>query len=215
MSWLYRGVGGRVTLASALSLSLLIAQCDPPSPAPSSTTVKPRVPVTVTYVVSSIGSIDGPASVPTRSTLVVREAPVRPATPTLPTTTTTVVAVAPPPVGSYQHPNPNVERWHQTALDAGWPESEWKRVSCIIFRESGGIPTAHNPRDPGLGSFGLMQLNLSLGSQGTWALWGPGLGWDSSRLYDPATNLRYARELYERAKRMWGAPWRPWGPGSC
>ena len=200
----------RVTFASALSLTLLIGSCDPPTdppPPPASSTIPADVPTCRTP----------PCPIPEpRDTRVLVTAPATvTAQPERITTTVPTVTVPAGPVGVWQHPDPQIEQWHQVALDAGWPESSWPRLSCIIRRESGGQPAAHNPRDPGLGSYGLLQLNLSLGNSGTWALWGPSLGWDATRLYDPATNLTYGHELYERAQRMWGAGWRPWGPGRC
>lgn len=116
-----------------------------------------------------------------------------------------------PVAASYKHPHPDVERWHSTALAAGWPESQWKRLSCVIRRESLGQPRAHNPRDPGYGSYGLAQLNMSKGKSGTWALYSPRLGGDITALYDPLTNLTIARDLYLRAQRMWANGWKPWG----
>lgn len=114
----------------------------------------------------------------------------------------------------YMHPNPAVERWHATALEAGWTEAEWPQVSCIINRESMGKPWVVNHRDPGYGSWGLMQLNASKGKWGTWRLWAARLNYRINNLLDPATNLRLAHELHDRAARMWGRPWRPWG-GRC
>lgn len=131
-------------------------------------------------------------------------------------TPATVSPVVPAiPAGSYRHPSAAVEQWHLAALSIGWPDAAWPRLSCIIARESGGNPLAFNGADPGLGSFGLLQLNLSLGKSGTWALWGPALGWDSTALYDAGTNLRFGLDLYHRALRMWGNGWKPWGPGRC
>ena len=67
-----------------------------------------------------------------------------------PTTTTTLPTGI--PAGSYHHPSPNVERWHAAALAAGWPDSLWKRLSCVMYRESGGLPNLdpfRGPRTPG------------------------------------------------------------------
>lgn len=102
----------------------------------------------------------------------------------------------PPPVpgGSYAHPNANVERWHDDALAAGWTDSQWTRLSCIMQRESGGIPTAKNPRSSAMG---LLQIMWSAHSR-----W---IGGSSSQLYDGPTNLRLGRQLFDRA-----GGWSPW-----
>lgn len=134
------------------------------------------------------------------TTTVQQEAP----TPTTAITTTTV----PTPVAPAGSRCPN---FYDEALAAGWPASSWKRIDYIMFRESRCDASAHNPRDPGYGSFGLMQLNMSKGQYGTWALFGPILGGDMTRLYNPLTNLSAARTLFLRAQQMWGCGWKPWG----
>jgi len=99
-----------------------------------------------------------------------------------------------PSAGSYRHPNALVERWHDDALAAGWPDSDWKRLSCIIYRESGGIPTAKNPRSSAMGLLQIM-----------WSVHASWIGGSSSQLYDGPTNLRWGRKIYERA-----GGWKPW-----
>jgi len=102
----------------------------------------------------------------------------------------------PPPVpgGGYTHPNPTIERWHADALAAGWTDSQWTRLSCIMQRESGGVPTAKNPRSSAMG---LLQIMWSAHSR-----W---IGGSSSQLYDGPTNLRLGRQLFDRA-----GGWSPW-----
>jgi peptidoglycan hydrolase-like protein with peptidoglycan-binding domain len=108
-------------------------------------------------------------------------------------------APAPAPVpapapGSYVHPNAKVERWHGAALAAGWPESEWQRLSCIIQRESGGDPAARNPTSS---ASGLLQIMWSAHSR-----W---IGGSQSQLFDASTNLRLGRQIFLRA-----SGWGPW-----
>jgi len=114
------------------------------------------------------------------------------------------VTPAPPPPAGYVHPWATVQRWHATALDAGWRADEWPWVSCVIRRESGGDPSAYNGRDPAGGSRGLLQIN---GSNVAW-LRARGILNEANDLYNAWTNLRAGRELY----RVYGA--RPWG-GAC
>lgn len=84
----------------------------------------------------------------------------------------------------------------QLALDAGWNDSDAHRVSAIAMAESSGRTSAHNPnRDSGDNSYGLMQINMIDGM-------GPErrrqFGIDSNeQLFDPATNMRAARAVFE------------------
>jgi len=119
-------------------------------------------------------------------------------TPAPPTTTHTHA-----PTSGYVHPWPNVQRWYATAIDAGFRPDEWRQVSCLIRRESGGNPNAYNGRDPAGGSRGLMQIN---GVHVRW-LRNAGILTYADDLYNPWTNLRAAREL--QRKSGWG-PWGGW-----
>lgn len=101
-------------------------------------------------------------------------------------------------------------QFYDEAMAAGWPTSQWGRLDYVMFRESRCNPTVHNRHDPGYGSFGLVQLNMSKGKYGTWAFFSPMLGGDITKLYDPLTNLSLARQLYQRALNAWNCGWRPW-----
>ena len=126
-------------------------------------------------------------------------APVAPRT-TLPAPTTTVAP-------TYTHPDPNVERWHALALAVGWPEAEWEWLWCVAWKESRGMPEAYNGRGRD-DSRGILQEN------GKGDLWGwyvaQGLT-DPDQLFDPATNLRMGRRLFDQYGRQ------PWAAdrGSC
>lgn len=126
-----------------------------------------------------------------------------PAVPVVPRTT----LPAPTTLPAYVHPDPNVERWHALALSVGWPEAEWAWLSCVVFRESRGMPDAYNGRDRDR-SYGLAQLNTK------GALWGwfvaQGLT-DRAQLFDPTTNLYAARAMFLQYGRK---PWRA-DRGSC
>ena len=127
----------------------------------------------------------------------------QPATPVVPRTT----LPAPTTLPAYVHPDPNVERWHALALSVGWPEAEWAWLSCVVFRESRGMPDAYNGRDRDR-SYGLAQLNTK------GALWGwyVALGLtDRAQLFDPTTNLSAARAMFRQYGRK---PWRA-DRGSC
>jgi hypothetical protein len=107
-------------------------------------------------------------------------------------------AVAP---GSYRHSNANVERWHAHALAAGWTEDQWKRLSCIMYRESKGLPAAKNPRTS---ATGLLQI--------MWSVHARWIGGKYEQLLDGPTNLKIGKALYDRA-----GGWRPWAStvGGC
>jgi len=131
------------------------------------------------------------------------------------------VQVSPPPAPSpnppsppprYHHSSPDVDRWHDEAIRAGWPEDEWPRLACIIHRESRGDPYAHNPRYPD-DSYGLIQLNMR--AHRKWV--GPLVGWDFTHLFDGYTNLLHGRTLFDMAVGYHDDGWRPWiaSNGSC
>lgn len=101
---------------------------------------------------------------------------------------------------------PTVERWKQVAYAAGWEPRHWPTLSCIIWRESGGDPKVYNPEKQagtpkGWGSYGLTQIYGWANRD--WVM--PFTKRDLRRLYNPYTNLRAAKKLYD----MRG--WRPWG----
>lgn len=115
-------------------------------------------------------------------------------------------AARPTPSG-YSHSNPDVERWHQSALEAGWQESEWRWLSCVIHRESKGQSDAL-ASDSDDESYGLLQLNTK-GYLWSWFV-KQGLT-NPSQLHDPGTNLRIGRVMFEQMGK------RPWATsrGSC
>lgn len=84
-----------------------------------------------------------------------------------------------------------VDRWH-LLVDAYFPEDEVDTALCIIRYESGGDPEADNPRSTAAGLFQI------LGS-----LWAPRFGVSEGDLYDPATNVRLARHIWDESG--WGA----------
>ena len=102
------------------------------------------------------------------------------------------VSVAPP--GS------KCPQWYGHAKAAGWQDAEWATLDRVMWRESRCQPGAHGvgPRDD---SRGLVQVNLK--AHRSWI--GPMVNWDFGVLFDPATNLRYGRIIFERA-----GGWSPW-----
>lgn len=120
-------------------------------------------------------------------------------------------------VSRYHHPNPNVDRWWDEALRAGWSIDQWPVVACIMEHpiytgtaESRGIPTVHNTRYPD-DSRGLMQVNLL--AHRSWV--GPMVNWNFDSLFDGETNLRVAHRLWELAGNSF-SPWRStWERSTC
>ena len=106
----------------------------------------------------------------------------------------------PTPQYLYFHPDPNVERWHQTALDVGWKETEWKWLSCVIHRESRGNPNVlyRASRDE---SYGLMQINALAHRKRMIAYAG-----STQAFFDPKVNLSFGLMMYrEQGARPWRA----------
>jgi len=106
---------------------------------------------------------------------------------TAPATTTTTAGT------TYRHPKATVERWHSVAVEVGWPESKWKRLSCLIDRESHGYARAYNPS----GAMGLLQIMYRAHRSR--------VGPDSSVLFDGRTNLKVGLVIYR------ASGWAPWG----
>jgi hypothetical protein len=97
------------------------------------------------------------------------------------------------------HTTPAVARWRDEALEAGWSKAGWRRLSCIIARESRGNPYAYNGRDPHGGSRGLAQIN----GVHTRLLIQRGIIRWRGDLFDPVRNLRAARLIWKA--QGWGA----------
>ena len=112
-----------------------------------------------------------------------------------------VTATMPAP-NTYAHWDPNVERWHATALQVGWPEDQWPWLSCIIHRESRGVPTAY-AHDSNDRSYGLVQINARSHHAAMVAYAG-----SEEAFFDGAVNLGFALQLWQQAGR---GPWN----GAC
>lgn len=99
------------------------------------------------------------------------------------------------------------EQIAQIAFEAGWRNTEELiGIVAIVMRESAGNATAHrSDKDKALmrGDIGLAQINYKNLAQ----LAAIGIT-DPRQLFDPVTNLRAARYLFEKAKG-----WSPWGMG--
>ncbi|NDC56704.1 MAG: hypothetical protein EBZ69_07860 [Alphaproteobacteria bacterium] len=97
------------------------------------------------------------------------------------------------------------DQYRSVALQAGWSDADWPRLSQIMWRESRCQPWVHNRRGRD-DSYGLMQLNMRAHSR--WVR--PLVAGDFTQLFDPLTNLTVARHLFERADDAYGCGWQPW-----
>jgi soluble lytic murein transglycosylase-like protein len=93
-----------------------------------------------------------------------------------------------------------VQKWRRLVADE-FPAREVETALCVIRHESGGNPDADNPRSSAKGLFQV------LGS-----LWASHYGVSQTELYDPATNVRIAAEIWR--KYGWSA-WSPYQRGAC
>ena len=88
---------------------------------------------------------------------------------------------------------------------AGFPEQDIPTMAAITMAESAGNPQAYNPNvNTGDNSYGLLQVNM-LGQMGADRRAKYGLE-SNEDLYDPATNLRVAKGIYDsQGLGAWGA----------
>ena len=155
--------------------------------------VRTMVPAPLGMTAVTEQSAAPPASPP--STWAGRPAPILPkATPAPTIVASTIVAPAVvAPARTFRPYPPNVTRWHDLSLAAGWTERQWRQhLQCIIARESGGLvfPPRHD-------ATGLLQILRSRH---------PGVD-----LEDPLTNLTTGHEMFLVAG------WSPWyyAPKPC
>ena len=114
-----------------------------------------------------------------------------------------IVAVTVPPIVAPE--GSHCPQFYAVALQAGWSALEWPRLDKIMFRESRCHPDSHNPRPPD-NSYGLLQLNMLAPKH--WVR--PLVDGDFNRLFDPLTNLRIARVLFDKNVSQGVCGWRPW-----
>ena len=104
--------------------------------------------------------------------------------------------------------------YHDLAIQAGWPESQWSTLSYVMYRESRCNTMSFNKRDPNGGSRGLIQIN------GYWCKknkYNP-TGWLQAKgilntcddLFDPLTNLRAGWAMWQYSQERNRCGWRPW-----
>lgn len=90
--------------------------------------------------------------------------------------------------------------WHDLAIDVGWPEEEWPKLSHVIWRESRCTPDAWNGHDAGLTQINqihsewLAQMGLS----------------HPNDMFNPRLNLEFAYKLWSSREEKGLCGWKPW-----
>lgn len=92
------------------------------------------------------------------------------------------------------------QQLRELAKNAGFPDDQLDMAVEVAMKESSGNPRAKNS----VPCYGLWQINMR-GSMGTERRKALGLSSDE-QLYDPATNARAAKLIYDQA----GGSWSPW-----
>ena len=96
------------------------------------------------------------------------------------------------------------EQFAALAVNLGWPVEQYKKLVMVITRESNGIATSHNTKDPMTGSYGLMQINGFWCKGANSFLQKAGLLTSCEMLLDPQINLRAGLIIFTRSG------WSPW-----
>lgn len=96
------------------------------------------------------------------------------------------------------------EQFAALAVNLGWPVEQYEKLVMVITRESNGIATSHNTKDPMTGSYGLMQINGFWCNGANSFLQKAGLLTSCEMLLDPQINLRAGLIIYTRSG------WSPW-----
>ena len=127
-------------------------------------------------------------------------------------TTTTSVYVAPATALCGQ--------WWGLAIEAGWQEADMETLDYIMWRESRCDPTQHNTT---LNKDGSTDVGLTQVNDRSWCLptrWYPNgylqtigvlANVGCEELFDPFTNLRAAKAIYDYAKETNDNGFGPWG----
>lgn len=127
------------------------------------------------------------------------------------TPTTTAIAHIPPTARCGQ--------WWGLAAQAGWQPEHMETLDYVIWRESRCDPAQHNTtrNKDGSTDIGLTQINDRSWCMGT--RWYPG-GYlqhigvlrivGCNELFDPYTNLKAAKAIYDYSLRENDAGWQPW-----
>jgi len=90
--------------------------------------------------------------------------------------------------------------WHDLAIDVGFTEEEWPKVSQIIWKESRCTIDAWNGHDAGLTQ--VNQIHTE---------WLNQMGYSyPDDMFDPRMNLEFAYNLYSSREEKGQCGWKPW-----
>ena len=90
--------------------------------------------------------------------------------------------------------------WHDLAIDVGFTEEEWPKVSQIIWKESRCTTDAWNGHDAGLTQ--INQIHTE---------WLNQMGYSHpDDMFDPRKNLEFAYKLYSSREEEGKCGWQPW-----
>lgn len=90
--------------------------------------------------------------------------------------------------------------WHDLAIDVGFTEEEWPKVSQIIWKESRCTTDAWNGHDAGLTQ--INQIHTA---------WLNQMGYSHpDDMFDPRMNLEFAYKLYSSREEKGQCGWKPW-----
>jgi hypothetical protein len=90
--------------------------------------------------------------------------------------------------------------WHDLAIDVGWPEEQWKKLSYVIWKESRCTVDAWNGQDAGLTQINRIHTEW-LASMG---LKHP------DDMFNPRLNLEFAFKLWSSREEKGLCGWKPW-----
>lgn len=177
----------------------------------------PRLLGTISAVLFFFGAVLGNAGSGPEETTVVESGVLRGLTSVTtarvdtPTTTTSVYIV--PPMA-------RCGRWWGVAFEAGWQPEEMETLDYIMWRESRCDPTQHNTdlNADGSTDIGLTQINdrswclpTRFYPDGYLQTIGVLTNVGCEELFDPFTNLRAAKSIYDYAKKTSNDGFAPWG----
>lgn len=130
-------------------------------------------------------------------------------TTTVPETTTSTTTTVPDQIQGFDVNNYHCPEFYDLAMQVGWEQKHWPKLSHIIYRESRCHPDSWNRADPGTGSRGLTQINsfwcTPNKNNPTGFLQANGALNTCDDLFRPRVSLKASLVIFQRSG------WNPWG----
>jgi len=119
------------------------------------------------------------------------------------------------PAGTEWRRSQHCPEYANAVAFVGFPSHERGTTLRVMHKESRCIYTVFNAKDPNGGSIGLMQINMfwckpSRYFKDGW-LQTQGIVDDCKDLYNPLTNLKAAKAIWDYSVEHNGNGWEPWG----